>query len=251
MGQLKWIFKIMVLAATLYSTLLFAATLPNDFVYLKTVDPSIEQDIRYAGYHNFVGRPIYGYLAPECILTRQAATALKSVQKEAKKYGLSLKVYDCYRPQMAVEDFYQWSQQPTSQSMKAEFYPRVAKEDLFKLEYIARYSGHSRGSTVDLTLVPLTRVPSAVYHPGQKLHSCFAPYTERFHDNSLDMGTGYDCMDRLSHLNAPIHADAAANRKLLGHMMHNAGFKPYAYEWWHFTLNPEPYPYHFFNFPIE
>ena len=128
--------------------------LPSGFVRLRDVAPTIRQDMRYYGSHNFIGRPIPGYLAPECILTAQAAQALAAVQADLATSNLSLVVYDCYRPQRAVQDFVTWGQNAADQRMKAEFYPRVDKADFVKLGYVADKSGHSRGSTVDLAIVP-------------------------------------------------------------------------------------------------
>lgn len=229
-----------------------AVSLPADFVYLKNIDPTIIQEIRYATSHNFIGHPIAGYNAAECILTKPAASALAQVQKELKKSALSLKVYDCYRPQQAVDEFIAWSQQAEQQQMKAEFYPRVNKTDFFKLGYVAVKSGHTRGSTVDLTIVPIPTPPQQAYSSKQKLTSCFAPYSKRFADNSIDMGTGFDCMDELAHNdNMTIGATALHNRKLLKTLMEKYGFIPYQREWWHFTLKNEPHPYIYFNFPIS
>ena len=121
--------------------------LPNNFVYLKDIDPTIVQELRYAGYHNFIGRPIAGYNAAECILTKPAALQLAKVQQTLKVMGYSLKVYDCYRPQIAVDDFITWSEQSQLQQMKREFYPRINKADFFKLGYVAKRSGHSGAST--------------------------------------------------------------------------------------------------------
>ena len=174
-------------------------SLPSGFVYLKDIDPSIQQDIRYAGEHNFVGRPIKGYEKATCILTKPAAQALKKVQTDLRKKKLSLKVYDCYRPQMAVDDFYQWSKNASDTKMKAEFYPNVDKSMLFNSGYIARYSGHTMGSTVDLTIVPVPAPKQATYTDGQKLQACYAPLNQRFKDNSIDMGTGFDCLDPHAH----------------------------------------------------
>ncbi len=226
--------------------------LPPGFVYLKDIDPSIIQDIRYAGYHNFIGHPISGYKAAECILTRPAATALARVQQSLRPYSLSLKVYDCYRPQLAVNEFINWSRLPALQQMKAEFYPRVNKADFFKLGYVASKSGHSRGSTVDLTLVALPLAKQEQYFPGQKLRSCFAPYTQRFNDGSIDMGTSFDCLDPTAHFaNPAIHGKAAQNRSFLKSMMEKQRFAPYAIEWWHFTLQDEPFPDTYFSFPVQ
>jgi D-alanyl-D-alanine dipeptidase len=140
-----------------------ARDLPEGFVYLRDFAPTIRQDLRYYGSHNFIGRPIPGYLAPECILTAPAAHALAAVQADIAPSNLSLVVYDCYRPQRAVNDFVSWGQNAADQAMKAEFYPRVDKADFVKLGYVADKSSHTRGSTVDLAIVPLPLVEPAPY----------------------------------------------------------------------------------------
>jgi D-alanyl-D-alanine dipeptidase len=166
--------------------------------------------------------------------------------------GLGLKVYDCYRPQGSVNQFIAWSEDPDADIMKAEFYPRVNKADLFKLGYIAAQSSHSRGSTVDLTIVPIPTPLEPVYQPGEPLVACYAPYNERYQDNSIDMGTGFDCMDPLAAPdNKEVSLLAQHNRQLLQSEMEKFGFMPYSHEWWHFTLQNEPYPNTYFNFPIE
>src|SRR5450755_1069564 len=149
------------------------SALPKGFVYLRDIDPTIVQDIRYAGSHNFVGRPIRGYLAAECILSVSAANALETVQRMLTEKKLSLIVWDCYRPKRAVEDFFQWSKDPTHSEMKAEFYPRADKEKLFALGYLAKRSAHSRGSTVDLGIVPTAF--SSAPNPSQSLKACTSP----------------------------------------------------------------------------
>ncbi len=243
--------RIIMSAAMLASAIGHATTLPHGFVYLKDIDPTIQQDIRYADHHNFIGRPITGYDAAECILSLPAAKALAEVQKDLHKMRYSLKVYDCYRPQMAVDDFIHWSQQPDQQQMKGEFYPRTAKTDFFSLGYVAKQSNHTHGSTVDLTIVPMHSESTEQYAQGQSLTACFAPYGERFHDGSLDMGTGYDCMDETAHGdNRDVSKIAQQHRALLRQVMGKHGFAPYAVEWWHFTLKNQPYPTTFFNFKI-
>lgn len=228
-----------------------ASSLPPGFVYLSDIDASIVQELRYAGDHNFIGRPIKGYHAPECILTGEAAQALHKIQEQLQPL-LSLKVYDCYRPQQAVADFMAWSKQPTLQTMKREFYPQTDKEKLFDEGYIAVKSGHSRGSTVDLTLILMPPSPQATYHKGQKLVSCVAPLHRRFADNSIDMGTGFDCLDPLSSISRKdIGQPAYQNRQFLARVMTKNGFVPYAKEWWHFTLEQEPYKDTYFDFPIQ
>ncbi len=223
--------------------------LPYDFVYLRDVAPAIQQDMRYAGYHNFIGEPIRGYRAAECVLTRQAAEALAKAQEELEASDLSLRVYDCYRPQSAVDEFIAWSKIPSDQRMKAEFYPRVEKSRLFALGYLAAKSGHSRGSTVDLTIERPAK-PPVPYLPGDPLHSCIAPFIERFHDGSMNMGTTFDCLDPLSHPDADVGNIASAHRAMLAHLMEKYGFAGAKEEWWHFTLRGEPFPATYFNFPI-
>ena len=156
------------------------SALPKGFVYLRDIDPTIVQDIRYAGSHNFVGRPIRGYLAAECILSRPVARALEAVQRKLAEKKLSLIVWDCYRPKRAVDDFLQWSKDPTHSEMKDEFYPRADKETLFALGYLARRSAHSRGSAVDLGVVPSTFSPAPPPDPSQHLKACTSPKGERF-----------------------------------------------------------------------
>lgn len=227
------------------------SSLPDGFVYLSDVAPNILQDIRYSSYHNFLGRPVKGYEANECILTRPTADTLAKIQQELIQSDLSLKIYDCYRPQMAVDDFIAWSKQLADQKMKAEFYPRVDKRDFFSLGYIAEKSAHSRGSTVDLTIVNLPATREADYHRGGKLTGCYLSYQERFKDNTIDMGTGFDCFDTMAHpANQTIGTVAFYNRQLLQAIMGKYGFSPYIYEWWHFTLREEPFPNKAFNFPI-
>jgi len=222
--------------------LLAGAALPRGFVYLREIDPSIVQDIRYAGSHNFVGRPIRGYLAAECILSRSAANALRAVQKKLAEKNLSLIVWDCYRPTRAVDDFVAWSRDPARSEMKTEFYPRSDKRKLFALGYLARRSAHSRGSTVDLGIVPGTFSSAAPPDPAQPLTACTAPKGERFEDGTIDLGTGYDCLDVLgSAANAVVGETARRNRQMLKSYMRDAGFRPYAREWWHFELANEPF----------
>ena len=225
--------------------------LPRFFVYLQDVDPSILQDIRYFGDHNFLGRPVKGYRAPQCILTVRAAKALARVQARLLPKDLSLKVYDCYRPVRAVQDFVDWAQLAGDELTKGEFYPTIDKSLLFKRGYIARRSAHSRGSAVDLAIVPLPVRAEPEFSIGGPMAACHLPKDRRFADNSLDFGTGYDCFHELSHTNNPaIAGDARDNRNLLVSEMARAGFKNYHREWWHFGLVDEPYRKQQFDFPI-
>ncbi|MGP9022046.1 M15 family metallopeptidase [Streptomyces sp. BR1] len=224
---------------------------PAEFVALATVDPTIIQELRYITPHNFVGEPINGYRQPVCILTRAAARALHRAQLKLLTEGYSLKVYDCYRPQRAVDQFVSWAKDLDDHKMKAEFYPLVDKSRLFDDGYIAAKSGHSRGSSVDLTVVRLPAWPTPPYRPGQPLVPCFAPKGERFPDNSLDMGTGFDCFDTLSHTDDPrIQGVQRANRQFLKGVLQAQGFVGIPQEWWHFTFQPEPFPDTYFNFPV-
>ncbi|CEG57883.1 M15 family metallopeptidase [Legionella fallonii] len=224
--------------------------LPQGFVYLHDVAPDIIQDMRYATSNNFIGNSIPGYKKGVCIVTQQAAEQLKKAQKEIKAKGYSLKVYDCYRPQRAVNYFYQWSQKSADQRQKAAFYPREPKDQLFKRDYIALSSGHTRGSTVDLTLVKLNS-------PAKKQNSipftrCYDISPNYADDDSIDMGTRFDCLDRTAHIHYDhLSKSQKENRLLLQQLMIKNGFKPYLYEWWHYTLKKEPYPNTYFDFPVS
>jgi D-alanyl-D-alanine dipeptidase len=208
-----------------------ATTLPPGFVYLTDVAPTIMLDMRYAKSENFIGTPIEGYINPVAIATKEAAIALNNVQTDLQRFGLSLKIYDAYRPQRAVDHFVSWAKDLTDVRKQTEYYPKAAKEVLFQEGYIASKSGHSRGSTFDLTLV--------------SIHNKGVP-------QELDMGTPFDFFDPKS---GSEHADLTvtqrANRTLLQTVMEKQGFKPYPKEWWHFTLKEEPYPDTYFNFVIE
>jgi len=216
--------------------------LPRGFVYLRDVDPTILQDIRYAGSHNFVGRPIKGYPAAECILSVSAANALAAVQRRLSEKKLSLIVWDCYRPKRAVDDFVAWARNPARAEMKAEFYPRTEKAMLFGLGYLAYRSAHSRGSTVDLGIVPSEVSSAPPSDRSQPLKPCTAPKGERFEDGTIDFGTGFDCLDVLATTsNAFVGETARRNRQTLKSYMREAGFRSYFREWWHFQLVNEPF----------
>lgn len=228
------------------------ATAPGDFVALRTVDPTILQEMRYFTPHNFVGERVDGYRQPICILTRPAAEALHKAQTNLLRRGYTLKVYDCYRPQTAVNHFVRWAEDLNDLTTKAEFYPNVDKSRLFEDGYIAAKSGHSRGSTMDLTLVKLPARPTRPYVPGEPLVPCYAPQQQRFPDNSVDMGTGFDCFDTLAHtLDPRIQGQQRANRTLLKSTLEGLGFVNLPEEWWHYTFKPEPYPDTYFDFPVS
>ena len=251
MRRLAAAFGVAALAGLIGATPRAHAALPPDFVYLSQVAPSIVQDIRYAGDYNLVGRPIAGYDAPECILTKQAAKALAAAQEELENIGLTLRVYDCYAPQRATDSLLAWSKDPSDQVMKNAFYPRVEKSQLFALGFLDLKSAHARGSSVDITVerLPLRNLPS--YAKGDTLYSCVGAFRDRYHDGSLDMGTTFDCMDELSRTDADVGALAESHRQTLETIMHEHGFAGEKAVWWHYTLRWEPYPKTYFNFPIE
>jgi D-alanyl-D-alanine dipeptidase len=200
---------------------------PATFVDAGTTVPGLVADMRYAGSHNFVGRPIDGYEAPRCLLAQPAATALAQVARELQPRSLVIKVFDCYRPARAVANFIRWARDISDTAGKAEFYPDVDKQTLFRDGYIASRSGHSRGATIDLTLA-------------------------RPDGRELDMGTPFDFFSPRSWTADPsISAEQHANRVLLAIAMRRGGFRGYDKEWWHFTLRDEPFPDTFFDFPVR
>jgi len=200
---------------------------PAPFVDAAIVVPNLIADVRYAGAHNFVGRAINGYEAARCWLTHPAAAALAAVARDLAPRGLVLKVFDCYRPARAVANFMRWARDFNDTAGKAEFYPQVDKRTLFRDGYIAARSGHSRGSTVDITLA----------EAGGR---------------ELDMGTPFDFFSPRSSPGDPNVGGAAhANRALLAAAMRHRGFRPYAKEWWHFTLAGEPFPRTYFDVPVR
>jgi D-alanyl-D-alanine dipeptidase len=208
----------------------FAGTLPDGFVYVDEVVPSVRLEIRYFTTNNFLGEPVDGYRVPRAILTRPSAEALGRVAAELKPFGLGLKVFDGYRPQRAVDHFVRWAKDLGDLRMKNMYYPNVDKENLFRDDYIAAKSGHSRGSTVDLTMVSLAGDGTS----------------------EIDMGGGFDLFDPISWPASPVpDASQRAHRMLLQSVMMKHGFRPYPQEWWHFTLDKEPYSETYFDFPIE
>jgi D-alanyl-D-alanine dipeptidase len=199
---------------------------PAAFVDAATIVPGLIVEMRYAGSHNFVGRPIDGYEAPRCLLTQAAATALAEVARDIAQSGLTLKVFDCYRPVRAVANFMRWARDLGDVAGKREFYPDVDKSTLFRDGYISSHSGHSRGSTIDLTLA----------RDGRE----------------LDMGTPFDFFSTRSWPgSADVSTEARADRALLATAMRRRGFRPYDREWWHFTLVHEPFPATYFDFPVH
>lgn len=227
-----------------------AGEMPKDFVCLRDIDPTIQQDMRYAGSGNFTGKQVDGYQAAECVLVRQAAEALKAIQADVKAKGLTLKVYDCYRPARAVAAFVAWVKEPDDPKAKTTYYPNLPKSALFP-DYIATRSGHSRGATLDLTLVPIDAAGEAQAGENAKPRACTAPQKGHAPDGSLAMGTSFDCFDVKANTAAlGLSKEERENRNRLVEAMQGHGFKNYPMEWWHFTLQPEPYPDTIFDFPI-
>ena len=201
---------------------------PDDFVYLLDLEPSIKIELRYFSNNNFIGKPIDGYHRSTIIVSKPTAIALQKVQNDLEKKGLGLKIFDAYRPQQAVNHFVRWAKVLNDTLMKQSYYPNVPKSELFKRGYIASKSGHSRGSTVDLTLIDLDT------------------------GNELNMGSPYDFFGVQSHpFYKKITDKQRKNRMLLRRVMLKNGFKPYENEWWHFTLRDEPFPNQYFDFPVK
>lgn len=200
--------------------------LPEGFVYVTDVIPSVREDIRYAGYHNFVGCPVDGYFAPRAVLKERAAQALAKAVKAFEEKGYGVLIYDAYRPQRAVDHFVRWAKDPQDIKAKEEFYPTLDKSELFPKGYIAVYSGHSRGLTVDLTLTDKD-------------------------GNEIDMGGEFDWFSKISSHDCENLTEAQkANRRLLREGMLAVGFDDYVEEWWHYTfICDEPKVY--YDFSIE
>jgi len=198
-----------------------------DFVFVDELVPGIRWDAKYATWDNFTGRPVDGYLANRIVGTRALCAALARVRDEAAVHGLGLLIWDAYRPQRAVDSFLRWSQEPEDGRTKARHYPNISRSEMFELGYVATRSGHSRGSTVDLTLFHLAT------------------------GELVAMSGDHDLMDPRSHHGARgIPREAARNRRLLRALMERCGFSSYPSEWWHYTLRDEPHPDRYFDFPI-
>lgn len=211
----------LLLALTLYAGQ--AEPLPQSaFTDVTRTLPATIFDLRYSTGNNFIGSPIDGYDAPRCYLTHEAAAALAGVQKSLASQGQRLRIFDCFRPQRAVDHFVRWARDLNDTKMKRDYYPNVEKKDLFRDGYIAEHSGHSRGSTVDLTI------------------------------DGLDMGTPFDFFDPRSHTDAEaLTPTQHANRMALKAVMEANGFSNYPEEWWHFTLKHEPFKERYFDFCLE
>ena len=200
----------------------------HGFVSVGEVIPDVLLDIRYYSSFNFIGERIDGYEEPAALLTREAAQALKEASNEAMEQGFRLKVFDAYRPQKAVDHFVRWAKDPEDIRMKAFFYPDLEKKIIIPQGYIAEHSGHSRGSTVDLTLFDMAT------------------------QQDVDMGGTFDFFGELSHPDySGVSEVQHANRMLLQSLMVKHGFRPLETEWWHFTLENEPWPDTYFTFSVR
>lgn len=204
------------------------AQLPKGFVYVNDIIPDLDVELRYNTENNFVGKRVDGYHSNKLILTKRTALALKEVQEELQNKNFCLKIYDGYRPQQAVNHFMRWARDFNDTIKKQVFYPKVKKRNLFKAGYIATRSGHSRGSTVDLTIVN--------GNTGEP----------------IDMGSAFDFFGEVSWVNYQnITEQQKLNRQLLKNVMSKCGFRNYSKEWWHFTLRHEPFPNTYFDFSIK
>jgi len=220
--------SLIIIFIVLISSQINSQTLPQGFSYVSEIDATIKKELRYSTSNNFIGQPIDGYIKDSLIISTPAAKALKKIQTKLMLSGLSLKIFDAYRPQQAVDHFVRWAKVLNDTLMKQLYYPDVQKSELFTLGYIALKSGHTRGSTVDLTIVDIKT------------------------NKELDMGSSYDFFGEKSHpYYKKITDKQTKNRMLLRSIMIKNGFRPYDNEWWHFTLKNELYPTTYFNFTIE
>jgi len=221
---MKWILTLLLLTTLSIQS----QNLPKGFSYINDVSPTIQAELRYCYNNNFMGVPVNGYEENILIATTPTAEALKKVQEELALQKLGLKIYDAYRPQTAVNHFVKWARVVNDTLMKQQYYPKINKRHLFKKGYISSKSGHSRGSTVDLTIINL--------ETGEE----------------LDMGSPYDFFGMSSHITYEnISEQQKKNRQLLQKVMNKHGFRSYSKEWWHFTLRGEPFPKTFFDFPVK
>lgn len=242
-SQLACAILLMASCATTPSVKTSPATTPAEagLVDIRSLVPDIAQDIRYADSDNFVGTPVDGYHAPRCYLLRPVAEALQRVEHGLRSEHLRLSVFDCYRPASAVRHFVRWAGDLDDQRTKSEYYPNLDKRELLG-DYIAPVSGHSRGATVDLTLLRCAPYKEAPGKRGGNGAGC----------EPLDMGTGFDFFDTLAHTDSPQASPVQReNRHRLRAAMAAQGFRNYSYEWWHFTLTPEPSPDTAFDVPVR
>lgn len=224
--------------------------LPRGFVYLSDIDPNIIQDVRYNSSENFLNRPVPGYSANKIICTKAAAKNLAKVNQHLHQQGYKLVVYDGYRPQRAADAFFTWSLDANDQAAKTRYYPTINKKDLFDLNYVAKKSTHTRGSTFDLTIIPIDQplkpitVEKRILSNGEEILF--------LNDNTVDMGASFDLFHEVSHHDTPlITSQQTSMRNILRTAMKKQGFTEAPTEWWHYTLENEPFPDTYFNFVIK
>lgn len=237
--------------AGLMATVTAVAGLPDGFVYLSDIDPTIIADVRYATEQNFLGRPIAGYKANKVICTRQAAEHLKEANTYFKQYGYTLVVYDGFRPQMAVDEFRHWGDALKDTVGKAHYYPDFNKSEIFEHGYVANFrSSHTRGSTFDLTLIKTgNKLKPIVYSQRMLQNGQVIPFLD---DGTVDMGSSFDLFHAVSGHDSPLVTEPYTQiRNFLRQGMIASGFEQYPEEWWHYTLANEPYPDTYFNFVMS
>ena len=224
--------------------------MPDDFVVLSDIDPSITIHIRYATNDNFLGRPVTGYKDKnKTVCTRKAALALKAAHNELKQHGYRLVVYDAYRPQRAADEFMDWRKNSNDQCMKQQYYPTIDKVDVLKKGYVADRSGHSRGSAFDLTIIELSKELTPIMYSKRTLtNGEKVPFLD---DNTVDMGSSFDLFHSVSHHETSlIELTFLERRNFLRAIMKKHGFKGYSGEWWHYILKDEPYTEKYFDFVV-
>lgn len=223
--------------------------LPEGFVFLKDIDPTILENPRYFGSENFTSKPVPGYTTPKIILTFSLAQALKKVQLELKNYGYKLVIYDAYRPQRASDFFIKWAEEEGDPITKRLYYPNIDKKEIFNLGYVAKRSGHSRGSTVDLTIISVQNSLQNIQIIEKKLND--GRVISFLDDGTVDMGLPFDLLDEASFHDSHLVSQEALNmRNFLKDIMKKYGFRGYEKEWWHYTLENEPYPDTYFDFVV-
>lgn len=225
------------------------ANLSKGFVFLTDIDPSIIESVRYYGPDNFMGRPVPGYTVNRIIMTEQAASAIKQVNQSLKLQGYKLVVYDAYRSQTSVNAFIEWGKHPEDDLAKPLYYPTLKKNEIFEEGYVSPRSQHTRGSTVDLTIIPVNESLKQITVQQRTLNNGeIIPFLD---DNTVDMGASFDLFHRVSHHKSILISEQQqANRDLLRSEMEKAGFQPYDTEWWHYLLKNEPFPDTYFDFVL-
>jgi D-alanyl-D-alanine dipeptidase len=238
-----------IIMITINSTAEAQTNLPVGFVFLHDVDPTIIENVRYYTNENFLNKRVPGYEVNKIICTSEAAQKLKAVHDTLKQYKYKLVVYDGFRPQRSVNAFIEWQKEPDNKNAKIKYYPTVDKKDLFQLGYICEKSGHSRGSTFDLTIIPNNQHLKTPLIARRRLQNNEEiPF---LNDNTVDMGSSFDLFHEVSHHDTPlITKEQTKMRNFLRQIMNQHGFKEYPKEWWHYTLDNEPFSHTYFDFTV-